>query len=130
MFFDRIIDEDNLYRAYKRVQSGKGKYRPDAMIFSRDETYNLFNLRQSLIDETYEFGGYTTFPVFEPKKRIVNAPTYSKDKIVQIAINHVLKEIYYPCFIYDSYACIDLKGAHRAAERISYFMRSRMGIWR
>lgn len=120
--FDRIVAEDNVDEAYIQTLGGKGKYNPDAMVFSLDEVYNLMVLRQSLIDETYEFDGYIEFKVFEPKKRIVNAPYY-KDKIVQLAINNVLKEIYNPCFIYDSYACIDGKGTHKCVDRIQYFLR-------
>lgn len=60
--------------------------------------------------------------VYEPKERIINAPHY-KDKIVQLAINNVLKEVYQPCFIYDTYACLDNKGTHACVKRISYFMR-------
>lgn len=120
--FSKTINEVNLYKAYKQTQKGKSKYKPDAMKFALDETYNLAELKQSLIDETYEFGGYDTFPVFEPKPRIINAPQY-KDKIVQIAINNVLKEIYYPCLIFDTYACIDNKGTHKCVDRIQHFMR-------
>jgi hypothetical protein len=88
-----------------------------------NETYNLANLKQSLIDETYKFGGYDTFIVFEPKQRIINAPQY-RDKVIQIAINNVLKEIYYPCLIFDTYACIDNKGTHKCVDKIQRFMRN------
>lgn len=121
--FNKIIDEENLYRAYNKTLKGKGKYKTEAMKFSLNETYNLKNLKQSLVDETYTFDGYTRFPVYEPKMRIVDAPHF-KDKIVQLAINNVLKEIYYNCFIYDSYACIDGKGTHKCAKRIHYFIKN------
>ena len=120
--FEKIIAEDNLYKAYKKSIQGKGKYNPEAMKFSLDEIYNLNNLKQSLEDESYQFDGYIRFPVFEPKVRIVDAPHF-KDKIVQLAINNMLKEIYNPCFIFDSYACIDDKGTHKCVDRISHFIR-------
>lgn len=120
--FDQIVDIKNLEKAYHKSQKGQGKYKVQAMKFSRNQTYNLLKLRQSLIDGSYEFGGYTKFKVYEPKERIIYAPTYI-DKIVQLAINNIIKEIYNQSFIYDSYACIDNKGTHKAVERISYFMR-------
>lgn len=120
--FDRITNEENIYDAYKQSRKSKGKYKKDAMIFAENETYNLKALRDSLIDETYSFDKYIEFKVYEPKERVINAPHY-KDKIVQLSINNVLKEIYNPCFIYDSYACIDNKGTHKCVDRISYFMR-------
>ena len=120
--FDSIVDENNIYRAYRKALKGDNKYTPEAIRFSLDETYNLNALRQSLIDGTYRFDGYMRFKVYEPKERIIDAPHF-KDKIVQLAINNVLKEIYNPCFIYDSYASIDNKGTHKCVDRIQHFMR-------
>lgn len=120
--FEKIVAKDNIYKAYRKALKSKGKYNFKAIEFAQDETYNLIQLRQNLIDETYCFDGYIKFPVYEPKKRIVHAP-YFKDKIVQLAINDVLKEVYYPTFIYDSYACMDNKGTHKCAARIQDFIR-------
>lgn len=120
--FTRIVEEDNFYKAYRTCLKGKSKYKPEAMRFALDEVYNLQQLRQSLIDETYEFDGYISFTVFEPKERMVDAPHF-KDKIVQLAINNVLKEVFVPCFIHDSYACMDGRGTHKCADRISHFLR-------
>lgn len=120
--FTRIVDEDNFYKAYRTCLKGKSKYKAEAMRFAIDEVYNLQRLRQSLIDETYQFGGYISFQVFEPKERTVDAPHF-KDKIVQLAINNVLKEVFIPRFIRDSYACMDGRGTHKCAARISHFLR-------
>lgn len=120
--FKRITNEDNMYDAYKQAIRGKGKYNPEAMQFALDEVYNLKALRQSLIDETYNFSGYVRFTVYEPKERVIDAPHF-EDKIVQLAINNILKEVYNPSFIFDSYACIDGKGTHKCVDRISYFVR-------
>jgi len=120
--FERIVDKNNIEKAYRKALKGDNKYHPEAMLFSLDETYNLMNLRQSLIDGTYEFSGYIRFMVYEPKERVIDAPHF-KDKIVQLAINNVLKRIYQPSFIYDSYACLDNKGTHKAVERVQYFLR-------
>jgi RNA-directed DNA polymerase len=87
-----------------------------------DEIYNLLQLRTEIKSGTYSFSGYINFKVTEPKVREINAPHY-RDKIVQLAINNVLKEIYQPKFIYDSYACLDDKGTHACVKRIYYFMR-------
>ena len=120
--FNKISDKENLYQAYKKALKGKGKYHVEAMKFTLDEVYNLNELRDSLINGTYEFDDYTTFTVYEPKERVINAPHF-KDKIVQLAINNVLKEIYNPCFIFDSYACINNKGTHKCVDRIQHLMK-------
>lgn len=119
---DMITDYNNLEKAYKKSQKGKGKFKPEALSFSKDEAYNLLELQRELIDGTYIFSGYNEFTVTHPKERVINAPHY-RDKIVQLAINNILKEVYQPCFIYDTYACLDDKGTHKCVSRIQYFMR-------
>lgn len=117
-----ITDYNNLEKAYKKSQKCKSKYKPEALAFSKDEVYNLLKLQRELIDGTYQFSGYNKFTVTHPKERVINAPHY-RDKIVQLSINTVLKEVYQPCFIYDTYACLDNKGTHKCVDRISHFMR-------
>lgn len=120
--FEEIVAWENIEWAYKKSLKGVNKYGSDALYFSKNETYNLMKLIDSLRDGTYEFEGYKRFKVYEPKERIIDAP-YHKDKIAQLAIDRVLKSVYQPSFIYDSYACLDNKGTHKAVERVSYFMR-------
>lgn len=120
--FYKIVEEENFYKAYKKALKGKNKYTLEAIEFANNETYNFNKLRMSLIDESYQFSGYMRFKVYEPKERVIDAPHFN-DKIVQLAINNILKEVYQPCFIYDSYASLDDKGTHACVDRISYFMR-------
>lgn len=120
--FELIIVDSNMDYALNKALKGKGKFNPDAIIFTQNETCNMKSLVRSMVYETYEFDGYIRFPVFEPKKRIVDAPHF-KDKVVQLAINNVLKDVYKDKFIFDSYACIKGKGTHKCAKRIQHFMR-------
>lgn len=126
--FNKITSEQNIYDAYKKTLRGKSKYNKDAMIFRKNETYNLTRLRNRLINGTYQFDDYIEFYVYEPKERLIHAPHF-KDKIVQIAMNNQLKEIYFPSFIYDSYSCIDGKGTHACAKRIQHFLRKAKWMW-
>lgn len=120
--FEDITSFNNLERAYKKSQKGKEKYKRESLEFSRDETFNLLQIRESLLNDSYKFGGYIHFTVHEPKERVIDAP-HLQDKIVQLAINEKIKQIYNPCFIYDSYACIDGKGTHKCVKRISKFIK-------
>lgn len=119
--FDDVVDIKNMEAAYKKSMKGTNKYSKDAIRFSSNETYNIQELRQSLIDGTYEFTAYKRFKVYEPKERIIDAP-YHRDKVVQLAIDKILKRIYQPSFIFDTYACLDNKGSHKATERVSEFL--------
>ena len=120
--FNCITDHNNILKAYHQTQLGPGKYKREAMEFHKNQTHNLGKLRQSLLDETYKFSGYEEFMVYEPKERLIHAPRY-KDKIVQLSINNILKEVIHPKFIFDSYACIDGKGTHRCVSRMQSLMR-------
>lgn len=115
--FKAITDFDNLYAAYLQVSKSKNKYSKEALLFSQNETANLLDLQQQLINGTYSFDDYIEFKVFEPKERVINAPHF-KDKIVQIAIDNILKPIFEPTFISHSYACIDNRGTHKAVEKV------------
>lgn len=120
--FKEITSEKNIYEAYKQTLKGDTKYTQKALIFRMNETYNLMKLRKRIIKDEYEFDEYIKFYVYEPKERLIHAPTF-KDKIVQILIYNELKKIYFPSFIYDSYSCIDGKGTHACAKRIQHFLR-------
>lgn len=120
--FEEITSEENIKVAYLKSQEGKAKYRAPALSFYIDEEYNLSKLRESLLNKTYAFGEYHSFYVNEPKRRLIHAPRYHS-KIVQLAVNEKLKEILYPTFIYDSYACMTGKGTHKAVDRVQDFMR-------
>lgn len=122
ILFDEMFSLDNLEKAYKQSLKSDGKFKAEALIFQRNETVNLQRLRDSLYNRTYKFSGYNEFTIYEPKERIINAPHY-KDKVVQLAMNNVLKEILVPTFISDSYACMDNRGTHKAVEKVQKNLR-------
>lgn len=120
--FDKIISKENFKLAHEQQNLGNTKYTQGAIDFNRNGTYNLELLRQEVISGEYKFGDYSSFYVYEPKERLIHAPTF-RDKIVQCAVNNVIKEIYFPKFIKDSYSCIDKKGTLACANRVSEFMK-------
>lgn len=121
--FNKIVDENNVYDVYKKTQRGSAKYKYPSLKFSQNLCYNLEELRQSVNSGDYCPDGYYIFKVYDPKERLIYAPRL-KDKIVQHMVNNVLKNIYQPCFIYDSYACLEGKGTHRAVNRLQQFLKN------
>jgi len=115
--FNKITNFENLYESYISVSKSKNKYSCEALLFAQNETDNLLHLQKQLIEGTYSFDDYIEFKVFEPKERIINAPHF-KDKIVQIAIDLILKPIFEPTFISHSYACIEGRGTHKVVEKV------------
>ena len=120
--FKKIVAWENVTRAYQLTQRGHTCYKVSAIRFAQDHITNLKELQQELISGTYKVSEYSTFKVYEPKERVVCAPAY-RDKIVQHMIYARLRDIYEPCFIFDSYSCIRGKGNQRAVKRIHHFIR-------
>src|SRR5690625_15949 len=98
--FNRIVNINNLEKAYRLSRKGKNKFQKEAMNLSQNEPYNLRQLQDVLMAGKYEYGEYNKLYVYEPKERLIHAPQY-KDRLVQLAVNNVIKHIYPRCFIYD-----------------------------
>lgn len=121
--WDEVVSWDNVLKSYQETLKGKPKHNTQCVNFRRYETNNLIYLQQSIIDNTYLHRPHHLFEIYEPKHRIIHAPQY-RDKIVHHMLYQVLREVFEPKFIHDSYSCIRGKGNQRAVNRIQHFMRS------
>lgn len=120
--YEKIIAFENLEYAYKQVIRGERKYKPDAVLFSMLADLNLVNLWNDLRTGKYRIDKYIQFMVYEPKPRWISAPTL-RDKIVQFAVHHIIKDVYDGVFVSDTYACLEGKGTHRAAHSVQRDLR-------
>lgn len=77
---DKITSPNNFEDAYRKTQRGKAKYKPSAIVFSRNETRNLENIRQEVISGTYSQGDYNEFTVYEPKERVIYSPQHQEEE--------------------------------------------------
>jgi group II intron reverse transcriptase/maturase len=118
---DRILDEENLFNAYKNVKRNGGSAGVDGM-----EVGDLFNyLREnhSQLIEQIRNRTYKPQPVLRveiPKDnggvRLLGIPT-ALDRIIQQAINQVLTPIFDSQFHKDSYGFRPRKSARQAITR-------------
>ncbi len=83
---------------------------------------NLVQLQKQLATKTYKPGAYRSFYVHDPVRRLVSAAPFP-DRVVHHALCKVIEPIFESRFIYDSYACREGKGTHRAVRRFGDFMR-------
>jgi len=116
-----IIDFENIYRAYLCARRCK-RYRTEVLKFSSDLESNLIAIQNELIWETWEPGRWREFYIYDPKKRLIQAPPF-KDRIVHHALVQVIEPLFERKFIYDSYACRVGKGTHAAMYRVLSFER-------
>lgn len=119
---ERIIDRDNLNRAYKRVKSNKGAGGADRM--SVDELLPYLKSNNEQLIQQIKDGKYKPNPVLrveipkeEPGKvRKLGIPTVV-DRVIQQAIAQVLTPIYEAQFSDHSYGFRPKRKAHDALKQ-------------
>ena len=105
--------------AYNRAIKGKMKKN---LVYYFNLERNIINIFNELYNLSYKCGDYNTFTIYEPKERIIKALPF-KDRVVQQwYIYEFIKPFIVDRFIYDSYACIEGRGTHKAVDRLQYFM--------
>ena len=123
--FEVAFSMDNLYRAYLDARKGK-RTRRACFEFEKHLGANLYALYKALHDGTYKPDPYFQFVVYEPKRRIIHAPTF-RDVVVQHAIYRTIYGIFNRSFISTSFACRVGYGTHKAARYTRLAMRRHDG---
>ncbi len=118
----QVVDYGNLLAAARQAQRGK-RFQDNVLAFNFNLEDELQKLQDELKSKSYRPGGYTTFYIFEPKKRMISAAPY-RDRVVHHALCNVIAPIFERTFIVDSYANRVGFGAHRALRRFTTFARS------
>lgn len=120
--FDNALTFSKLMEAHNKARKGK-RFRNEVILFEQDLESNLLEIARDLKRGTYKPLGYREFYVYEPKERLIKAAPYKDRVIHQWYVLNFIKPVFQPIFIYDSYACLDGKGMHRAAYRVQNFLR-------
>jgi retron-type reverse transcriptase len=110
--WERIIDFENLYRAFRGASTGK-RYRWESLKFKNNLEENLITLQNELIWDMYKPDPYRQFIIKEPKQRLISAPTF-RDRVVHHALCQIIEPIFEHRMIYETFACRSGKGTHAA----------------
>jgi len=113
--WESLISFENLYLAYKKARYGKSR-KPAVAKFTLALESELFDLQQELIKGYYQPGKYRLFTIYERKPRTIAAAPF-RDRVVHHALMNIIEPAIDKQFIYDSYACREFKGVHRAVNR-------------
>lgn len=119
--FGKFTVFDNLFSAYKKARRGK-VYQEYATEFNYTLSSNLLEIQNRLLEESYQFDEYKVFYVYDPKQRLIKAPSF-RDRVVHHSLCNIIEPIFDKKFIYDSYACRKEKGTHKAIKRLQKFLR-------
>lgn len=118
---EKITDINNIRKAFLQAKKGNTKS-PSYMLFKENYALNLYNIQQKLISGQYKIGDYYSFPIRDPKLRIISALPF-KDRVVQHAINNIIEPIFEKVFYSSSYACRKNKGTHNCVKNVQACIR-------
>jgi RNA-directed DNA polymerase len=119
--FDKIIAPDNLFAAYLDARQGKRKFHA-CYSFERRIGHHIEDLGRRLADGSYRPKAPNCFYVYEPKKRLIEAPSFP-DLVVQHAVYRIVMPIFDATFTRNSFACRKGFGTHLAADYVQDRMR-------
>lgn len=114
--WDKVIDFEHIYNAYRQAKKGK-RYRYEALDFIKDLEVNIITLQNELIWNLYQPMPLRQFYVFEPKKRLISAPTF-RDRIVHHSLVSVIEPIFERRFVKETFACMVGRGTHAAMQHV------------
>jgi len=120
--FEKVIDFDNLYRAFRRSKRGKG-YKKSSARFDMVALDGINTLIRQLQNKTYRVSAYNEFKVYEPKERLIQTTSF-KDKVIQHGLcDNVIMPRLQHVFIHDNCAGQKGKGTLFGLNRLSEQMR-------
>lgn len=120
--FEEVYSFDNLLSAAYSCRKGKTTAKSSMMFFDKLEE-NVIAIQNELMWMMYSVDEYRHFYVYEPKRRLISAPSF-RDRVVHRAISNVIEPIIDKTFIKDSYACRKAKGTHAGADRVQAMIRA------
>lgn len=112
--YKQICSIENLILADSIARKGKLN-QPGVIEHDRSRDANLQQLHEMLKNKTYKTSPYTTFPIFEPKERLIFRLPYFPDRITHHAVMNILEPLFVSTFTADTYSCIKRRGIHAAA---------------
>ena len=111
---ESICSLENLLLAAR--QAGRGKRRKEyADRFLLNLEREIWPLREELLNGTYRPGGYRTFWISDPKRRMISAAPL-RDRVVHHAICNVIEPLWERRFVSESFANRRGKGSSAARD--------------
>lgn len=120
--FEKVIDFENMYKAYRKSKCGKG-FKKSCARFNIMALDGVNKLIEQLKNKTYTISPYNEFKVYEPKERVIQTTSF-KDKVVQHSLcDNVILPRLEKIFIYDNCAGQKRKGTLFGLDRLAEQMK-------
>lgn len=126
MLLERILDKDNMNKAFKKVKKNKGSHGIDKLTVDELLTYlqeHGADLKQSILDGDYipQPVRRVEIPKDNGKKRQLGIPTVV-DRVIQQSITQVLSPIFEEIFSDYSYGFRPNRGCHDALKQCKTYI--------
>lgn len=123
---DRILSQENLQEAMKRVKSNKGASGIDKMFVEEIDEYfskHIEEIKTSIWEKKYRPQAVKRVYIPKPngKKRPLGIPVVV-DRVIQQAVAQVFSELYDECFSEHSYGFRPNRSAHQAMEEVLFYL--------
>lgn len=112
---------ENLLLAFSNAARGKHQ-NPDVARFEYQLADHLLDLQNDLLLFRWKPGGYHSFYIKEPKRRLICAAAFA-DRIVHHALCNIIEPRFEPLFSSSSFANRKGMGTHRAIDRFQLLAR-------
>jgi len=123
MTYEELCSFETLWNAYTRARRNKRSKRGTA-IFEYSAIEELLILSKSLLRGTYQPDELEAFLIYEPKKRLIQAPSF-RDKVVQHALtDNLIYDELCRSLTLNTYAAQYGKGTHFGLEMLEKHMRT------
>ena len=125
---ERVLDSENLHRAWKQVKSNQGAPGIDGMVLDDFAAYARLHwgeIRQSLRDGRYRPAPVRRVVIPKPGgkgERLLGVPTVL-DRVIQQAISQVLTPLFEPEFSEFSFGCRPNRSAHGAIKQVKAYVK-------
>jgi RNA-directed DNA polymerase len=125
---ERILDSENLHRAWKQVKSNQGAPGIDGMVLDDFATYARLHwdsIRQSLREGSYQPSPVRRVVIPKPGgkgERLLGIPTVL-DRVIQPAILQVLTPMFDSEFSEFSFGCRPYRSAHGAIQQVKEYVK-------
>lgn len=121
MTYQEMCAFEVLYDAYLEARKRK-RSKPATAQYEANVLACTDKLSRLLQTKTYAPGKFETFYVYEPKKRLVQAPAFVDKVVLHALVDNILYDAITSSFIRDNYASQNRKGTHDGLFRLKQAM--------
>jgi len=121
-----ICTFENLWKAFRYARRGK-RHKLEVALFEQDVERQLFEIQEALTSNNFEFQGYRSFIITDPKERVICAAPF-RDRVVHHAICNIIAPLMDMALLDDVYACRTGKGTHLAIKKAMSMMKKHQWV--